>query len=311
MKRRKRFFLKGIVNHVYQRAVDGFLLFYSVSDYLIYFTRMCVLAVKYRIRILAVSIMPDHVHLSLIAESMSDFSSFMRELTASFSTENNKVCHRSGQLFESPFGSAVKKGDKKARSNLLYVNNNGPERRLGKYAEQYRWNFLAYYDDSNPFSEPIVVRKASWPMKKAMREVLSMKNKEEALNYRQLQRLFKPLDRKEKEQLTDFIINTYNVLDYASAIRFFDTFEEMIIALHSDTGSENDINEVFVGRSDACFAKMISFCMDYLQLEDIHDVLALDIEKKFDLFRLLSAKTDALPEQVAAFLRIPVKKLIQ
>ena len=148
-------------------------------------------------------------------------------------------------------------------------------------------------------------------MKKAIREVVSTKNDGRPLNYRQLQRLFKPLDRKEKEQLSDFIINTYNVLDYASAIRFFDTFEEMIIALHSDTGSEYDINEVFVGRSDACFAKMISLCMDYLQLEDIHDVLTLDIEKKFDLFRLLSAKTDALPEQVAAFLRIPVNKLIQ
>ena len=97
-------------------------------------------------------------------------------------------------------------------------------------------------------------------------------------------------------------------MEYKTAIRFFDSYEDLLIALHSNTGSEHDINEVFVGKSDACYAKMISIVMNHLYLNDIHDMLKLSMDEKFELFQLLSMKTDALPEQIAAFLHIPVRK---
>jgi hypothetical protein len=50
------------------------------------------------------------------------------------------------------------------------------------------------------------------------------------------------------------------------------------------------------------------FYSNLLGLSDIHDVLALDDDAKMDIFQLLSAKTDALLEQIAAFLRVPIKK---
>ena len=70
------------------------------------------------------------------------------------------------------------------------------------------------------------------------------------LNYAQLDRLFKPLTRQEGLQLTDFIITTYNCIDYEAAIRFFDTGEDMITSMHATTGSEYDINEVFTLPTD-------------------------------------------------------------
>ena len=145
-------------------------------------------------------------------------------------------------------------------------------------------------------------------MKKALSEIKSTHQKGCPLSYAQLKRLFSRLDRKEKEQLTDFIITLYNVIDYKSAIRYFGSYEEMLVALHSNTGSEYDINEVFVGKSDAHYARMVSICMKELKLKDIHDVLALDIGAKMDIMQMLMARTDALPEQIAAFLRIPFEK---
>ena len=308
MKRRRRKFISGILNHVYQRTVDRFLIFYSVSDYLVYVTMLCTIAPKYKVRVVMVSPMPDHIHLSVIANKVTDFSGFMCELTSTFARDRNNVCHHDGEFFESPFGSAPKYGNKKARSNIIYVGNNGPERRLAAKAELYRWNFLAYAFNDHPFSEPIIVRKCSWKMKKTLREVKACKAGGKYLSYRQLQRMFSGLDRREKEQLTDFIISTYNILEYQFAIGLFDSYEDLLIALHSNTGSEHDINEVFVGKSDACYSKMISIVMKHLDLNDIHDMLKLSMDEKFKLFQLLSMKTDALPEQIAAFLHIPVKK---
>ena len=114
---------------------------------------------------------------------------------------------------------------------------------------------------------------------------------------------------KEKEQLTDFIISLYNIIDYENAASLFDSFDDMLNAMHSNTGSEYDINEVFIGKSDAHYAKMMSLVLDKYDFKDIHDVLRLSPEKKDDVFQLLMANTDALPEQIAAFLRMPVKKI--
>lgn len=304
-----RHFSRGVLNHVYQRTVNRFVIFYCISDYLVYFTTMCVVARKYRVRILMVSLMPDHIHLSVIASSRQDLSAFMRELNKSFSYHHNRVCYSSCSLFDSPFGSAPKYGDKAVRTNLIYVANNGPERRLAVKAEDYRWIFLAYAVSDHPFSEKLVVRRASSKMRHALSEVKSTFVKGKPMAYMQLKRLFSKLNSREKEQLTDFIIYTYNVIDYPAAIKYFGSYENMLLAIHSTTGSEHDINEVVIGKSDAHYAKMASVCLKELGLKDIHDVLALDVEAKMEVFQLLQARTDALLEQICAFLRIPFNKV--
>ena len=212
-------------------------------------------------------------------------------------------------MFGHPFGSVPKSGDKRGRANLIYVGNNGPERRLAQRAEDYRWSFLAYAKSNHPFSEPLVIRRASPDFKRAIKEVEATYKDGKHLRYRQLQRFFKPLSHKEKEQLTDFIISLYNVIDYEYAASLFDSFDDMLNAMHSNTGSEYDINEVFIGKSDAHYAKMMSLVLDRYHFKDIHDVLRLSREEKNDVFQLLMANTDALPEQIAAFLRMPVKKI--
>jgi hypothetical protein len=308
MRRRKRLFFNGILNHCYQRTIGGEVLFYSVSDYLVFFTIVSVVARKYHVRILGMAPMPDHIHMAVIASRKGDFDAFMHDYTLLFALENNKTCHRIGPLFERPYGSAPKSGDKKARSCLIYIGNNPPERRLCTQPEQYRWSFLAYAQSSHPFSAPLVIRKASWPMKKAVKIVLDQFKNLRPLPYTLLQQLFSSLSIPEKEQLTDFIISTYNVIDYDAAIRFFDNYDDMIKSMHATTGSEHDLNEVFIGKSDAHYARMTSILLKELGLQDIHDIFLRDEQQRWELFLLLRKNTDAMGEQIAKYLRIKLRR---
>lgn len=304
MRRRDRPFLTGILNHCYQRTVDGGLLFYCYSDYLVWFTIICTVAKKHSVLILAMCPMPDHVHLTVVAYSRKDLASFMAEYTRLFSAVHNKVCHCKGQLFQRPFGSAVKKGAKAARTNLVYVGNNPVERQLALKAEDYRWTFLAYYGSGHPYSERLIVRNSRWPLRKAVGEVKEEHKSNRPLKYAQLRRMFQPLDKKESLQLTDFIISTYNVIDYPAAIRFFGGFQDMLTAMHANTGSEYDLNEPFVGKSDEYYAQMANIVMNRLRPADIHDILAFSDEEKRNVFKLLRKQTKASPEQIAKFLRL-------
>lgn len=53
----KRRFHEESVNHVYQRTLSGFNIFYDVEDYLVYFTVFSVLAVKYNIVVYGLCLM--------------------------------------------------------------------------------------------------------------------------------------------------------------------------------------------------------------------------------------------------------------
>lgn len=306
--RHRRNFSSGILNHCYQRTVDGMLLFYSVSDYLVFYTIISIISRKYGVKILAMCLMPDHIHTSTIAENKRQLTMFVHEYSRLFALLQNRLCKRSGHLFRTPFGSAPKYGPKKARTNLIYVWNNGVERQLCAKAEEYRWNFLAYAQNEHPFSEPILMRSASTHLKKAIAAVKAQYDSDNYLNYNLLKRISKHLNRKEINQLTDYIINLYNVIDYSAAIEFFDKYDDLLMAAHSNTGSEYDLNEVFLGKSDAWYSKISSLLMRELSLTDIHDVLCLTDDRKFELLQMLMEKTPAPPEQIAAFLRLKVIK---
>lgn len=309
MKSKQRRVVKGILNHCYQRTVGGEVIFYCISDYLHLFTILCVVSRKYHVNILAISLMPDHIHQSVVADNKRELSAFISEYSRRFSREHGAVCHKSGQLFEHPYGSVPKYGDKKARSNLIYVGNNPPERQLCRHAEDYRWTFLAYAESPNPFSKPLVIRESSFRMKKAVSEVKTQFLSGRPMAYGQLKRLFSSLDAEEKEQLTDYIIATYNVIDYQSAIRFFGSYREMLTAMHSSTGNEYNLNEVFIGKSDTHYSKMATILLRKLKLNDIHDFLSMSEDERFELFLLLRQETEAPGEQIAAFLQIPLRKV--
>ena len=303
-----RFFTRGVVNHIYQRPIEPSVIFYNISDHLVYFTIVCTMARKYNVRILKLCQMPDHIHSSWVADRKKDLFGLERDITSLFVREHNKVCHRKGPFFQSPFGSTPKYTEKKARSNLIYVDNNPVERKLCERAEQYRWNYIAYARSEHPFSEPYRKEEASRPMIRAVKTVKVWHAAGKHLSYGMLQRMFKSLGRKEKEQLVDIIITTYSVIDHEGAIRFFGDYGNMLLADHSTTGGEYDLKETFLGTDDRWYARMTSIVMQRYQLNDIHEILAFSLDRKWEVFRFLRQETMALADQISAFLRMPIHK---
>lgn len=306
MARHNRICVKGALHHCYQKTKDGYVIFYTVSDYLVYFTLLCVIAPRYNIRIVAVSLMPDHIHFSVIAPSWYELWRFMQNLQSMFAKENNIACHRKGQLFKSPFGSAPKTSDKRVRTNIAYVANNPVERYLAKYAENYRWTFLAYAVSDNPFSKPIVKSKASKGLKKAIAIVDTNHASQLHLRYQTLSKLFESLDKTECNQLTDYIIAKYSIIDYQAAISYFGSYDKMLTAIHSNTGDEHDIKEDKSVQHDDVYSRMTKLLIDTYHFKDIHFMLGLNVDKKIQLFNFLSTHTDATSFQIAKYLRIEI-----
>lgn len=304
MKRVNRRCLSGILNHCYQRTKRGEVLFYTVSDYLVFFMQFCVAARKRDVRVLALCLMPDHIHHSTVPMRKKDLSSFVQDYSSQFVCEFNRICRREGSLFQRPFGSAPKVGAKKGRTNLIYVWNNPVERQLCEKAEAYRWNFLAYAGSTHPFSEKLVLSHSSKAMRRAVAEVKAQFHAGHALTYHRLQCLFHVLDKKEKAQLVDFIISTYNVIDYDEAFRYFDGASDALAAAHASTGSEHDLNEVFVGKSDAVYTRLTRVIMREVRPDDIHGILSGSPEERFRLLKLLRSKTDVPTEQIAKYLHL-------
>ena len=303
---KSRLIYRDILTHCYQRTADRGILFYTFSDYIVYFTIYCLMARKYNIRVLALCQMPDHIHDSIVSGCKRNISLFKSEVNKRFSRAWNSNISLSGSVFEGPFGSAPKIGDKKARSNLIYVYNNPVERRLVKRAAEYRWNYLAYGHSSHPFSEKLVIRYSSPALQRAVKEVKRVFLAGLPINYALLKRLFDSLDRMERLQLTDYIISTYNIIEYDSSSRFFGGFEDMIRAIDSSTGNEFDLNEIFVGKSDICYRQMTSALLQEQHLKDIHEILTKTKEEKYDLLLLLIKHTSADPKQISKFLHLPV-----
>lgn len=305
MKKRKVY--KDIINHCYQRLEDRGVLFYSVSDHLVFFTTFCICASKHKVKVLKLVQMPDHIHHATVELASGELSAFCHDYASRFASMYNKRWGLKGPLFEHPFQSVPKVGAKKARTILLYLDNNPQERQLVQKAEDYQWNFLAYGNSDHPFSDKIILREASMSLRRALKTVQAQHKGGLPMNYNLLRRLFDSLpDDRERNQLTDYIITTYSVIGHKEAIRFFGSYEEELIAAHANTGSEYDLNEVFVGKSDAVYATMRRAIRQTGQFTDLHEILSLPTPKKTELFQLLRRQTTAMSKQIAAFLHLPL-----
>ena len=303
---KSRLFIRKAVNHCYQRSADRGVLFYNVCDRLLFFTIFSVMARRHNVRVYKLVQMPDHIHHSTSARSVRHLSAFVRDYTAMFAREYNSISGRQGAVFEARFSNALKRSDKVVRTNLLYLDNNPVERKLVKCAEEYQWNYLAYAVSSHPFSEKIVLRVASMPLRRALKRVAWMHQNGQYLPYSILRKLFDSLpDDRERDQLIDYIVTTYSVIDHKESTRYFGGYDQEVLAARSNTGSEYDISEGFIGKSDLYYDQFSAILRK--ELTEIHDLFKASADKKGEWFQLLREQTDAPGKQIAAFLHLPVE----
>lgn len=306
---RNRRFIPNVPIHVCRRPKCRSAIFYCLEDCLVFFTVFCVNARRFGVRVFGLVLMYDHVHDTVLAESKRQFSSFQRRVATDYSSEYYHDLYSGSDLetprsslFEIPFKSAPKVGAKNIRSNLAYLYNNPVERHIKSRAIEWRWNFLAYCRSDHPFSEKLVLREASWKMRHSVSEIRGTLSRGEPLRYAQLRRLFDGLDKKEREQLIDFIISKYNVIDYSCLVKYYGSIDNAILAIDSNTGSEYDIDEERYMTPDLAYGEMIRLVEREGIVRRAKDVTILPLEKRKELKRLLLKETSADEWQVSKFL---------
>lgn len=236
----RKYSFKGFV-HLFEITADKGICFYTTADCLVWFTLFCVLAKKYKVRVIAVCIMLNHFHIEARFPSKQIMSSMMRELNSRFTQQYNRQYQLSGSLFRERYGSSLKIKEQHIRDNFVYIYNNPIGKKAVNKAEQYRWNFLAYMASNHPFSRPIVVRRSSKHFLCARAEVLRCSQKGLPLNYLFFTGIYNRLSNDEKKQIIDLVISSYNVIDYAHINRVWGEYEQICEMLHTISGSEYDL----------------------------------------------------------------------
>ena len=307
MRKRRKFF-SGVVNHIYQRTIDGSQLFYCIEDYLVFYTIFSVCAKSAGISPLILCIMHNHFHFLVETENRNELSNFIDHFTAWYVREYNHHVGRTGKLLKKNFGSAPKWEEKKLRSCIIYIGNNPVEKQFCKRAQDYRWNFIAYAKSSNPFSEKILKRRISHNLSKALKEVDVMHSLNLPLKYAQIIRLTKKFNDIELEQFTDYVISRYLPFDYNKLISYFKSYESMLLAMESTTGDEFDIAESRDSFSLKSFNEMMKPMETKMPRHQIRTITTLSVDDKIDLYKELQKHTSATGQQICHFLHIKTVK---
>ena len=231
-------------------------IFYRIEDCIMYFTTFSVFARRMEMVFIAFSIMFNHTHATTLDETRQRITLFQRQVGVSTAHTYNREYGREGQLWHHSFGFSVKNGVKRILGNIAYVCNNPVAGKMNRKAIDNRWTLRAYYNNPNPFSEPIIREKCSRKMERAMKLVDISYDNDEPLNYATQRRLFSGLNRKEKAQIIDYVISKYNFLDYDALINLYGSFEKAKIAVDSNAGAEYDLKDDTGDHS--CYMKMIA-----------------------------------------------------
>ena len=297
-------FRPGAIQHIYQRTIGGFLIFYTARDYLVFYSIIMTVARQHHIKILGLCLMADHIHILVDVSSKEQLFRFVQHYTSRFTTIWNRQHRQAGAMFLRQYGFASKTSGKDIRSAIAYLYNNPVEKQLCSRPEQSQWNFLPYGSSRHPFSEPLRLDRARAQMRHAIKEVISTRTRGDHLSYAQLSRLSRNLSRSEQLQLTDYIIRIYNRIDYTTAADYFGGYSQLITAINTTKGSEYAIKEDFTSGSDRIYSKMTQFLLESGAVECIDDLLLLSQAERVALLDPLCIATGASVKKASKYLHV-------
>ncbi len=237
----RKFYRNGF-QHIFQISVDRGLIFYTDEDCIVFFTILCSMAVKYRVRIVAVCIMKNHFHILVQFVLKDNMESFLNALCSVFARKYNFRYNRKGKLFRKPYGNAPKYGDD-IYGCIIYIYNNPIPKKARETAAAYRWNFLAYMDSRNPFSTPLNNTSDTTLLKQRFSTVERIHSSGKYIDYAVLDSLKEGLNDEQYLQLLDHIVSVYNVIDYSLIQSKWKSRESLCEMLGLVKGLEYDLNE--------------------------------------------------------------------
>lgn len=105
------------------------------------------------------------------------------------------------------------------------------------------------------------------------------------LKYRQLKWMTEKLSPKELEQFIDHVITSYSPIDYTELISYYGSYENMIQAMDSNTGSEYEIKEHYENSSHIPFREILKELEISTDPDEIRKITVLPDEEKINIYR--------------------------
>ncbi len=139
MPRTARVVVPGVPHHITQRGNNRQQIFHNESDYRKYLSLLAEHTRRDSLRILALCVMPNHVHAIAVPETEASLQSAIGLTHQRYSTYYNLTNRRSGRLWESRFYSCPLYADH-LHNALLYVELNPVRAGIAPTAWDYKWS---------------------------------------------------------------------------------------------------------------------------------------------------------------------------
>ena len=145
MPRRLRRSLQGAVFHVMNRAVRGTVLFKTIADYRAFIAVTCESLKRFRIKIIAYCLMPNHWHFVVICERIEDVSHWMHWLSSTHANRWNGAhgTRGRGAVYQGRFTAVPVEKNRSLVRVCRYVERNALRSGLVAAAQDWTWGSLA------------------------------------------------------------------------------------------------------------------------------------------------------------------------
>ncbi len=136
MARRPRVFAPGLLYHIIVRGNQRQKTFRSDNDYKAYLDRLEKYHVRFRVRVYAYCLMPNHAHL-LLETGSTPLAKFMQGLQQSYTQYFNRRHRKVGHLFQGRYKAIICDKDKYLLALVRYIHLNPVRAGLTKRPERY------------------------------------------------------------------------------------------------------------------------------------------------------------------------------
>ena len=144
-------------------------------------------------------------------------------------------------------------------------------------------------------------------LKLAIDEVNDMVKRNIHLSYPQARRLLGGVSGNEREFLIDYIVSSYGMCDIDALLSYYDSLDDMFIAMKSTSGSEYDIKELYYSGSDAVYDEMVRHVVEGMGIIPARSVVTKTVDEKFQIANALRKHTSATMVQISKFLHLSLK----
>lgn len=131
---------EGAIYHIYCRGNNKAKVFVTSDDYRKYIRNLAIYKMKYKFKLYAHALIPNHPHLLIEPSGPDELSRIMRSLNTSYSMWHNRRYDCVGHVWQGRFGSRIIKDDRDFLTCLAYIEMNPVRAGLVDDPESYKWS---------------------------------------------------------------------------------------------------------------------------------------------------------------------------